>query len=238
VRVERPGKIAAIGLNYLDHIREAELEPPPKPLVFAKFPSSVIGDGEPIRIPRAQTERVDWEVELAVVIGERMRDVDPDAALDYVAGYTVANDVSARDLQFSEGQWTRAKSFDSFCPLGPVVVAAAEIADPQALSLLTRVNGELVQDSSTAEMVFRLASCSRSARAALPSSPATSSSRAPRGVAASSWTRRGRCAVATSSKSRSTASGPCAILSRKWVERRPRAGTLGAARRGRAGRRR
>jgi 2-keto-4-pentenoate hydratase/2-oxohepta-3-ene-1,7-dioic acid hydratase in catechol pathway len=136
----RPGKVVAIGLNYLDHIREAGMERPARPLVFANFPSSVIGPGEPIRIDRSLTQRVDWEVELAVVVGRRMRDGD--------------------------GQWVRGKSLDTFCPLGPVVVTPDELPDPQMLGLRTRVNGETVQDSSTAEMVFGvaelLAFCSRS----------------------------------------------------------------------------
>ena len=161
----QPGKIVAIGLNYLDHIRESDLPRPARPLVFAKFPSSVIGPGAPIVIDAELTAQVDWEVELGVVVGRRMRDVAAGAALDYVFGYTVGNDVSARDVQFSESQWTRGKSFDTFCPVGPVVVTADEIPDPQALALATRVNGEVMQDSSTAEMLFGvaelLAFCSR-----------------------------------------------------------------------------
>lgn len=162
----RPPKIVAIGLNYLDHIRESELERPRAPLVFTKFPTSVIGPGEEIAIDAALTERVDWEIELGVVVGRRMRRVAAADALDGVFGYTVANDVSARDLQFSDGQWVRAKSLDGFCPLGPVIVTADEIADPQALTLKTTVNGEVVQDSTTAEMLFGVAEliefCSRS----------------------------------------------------------------------------
>ncbi|MFD9950397.1 fumarylacetoacetate hydrolase family protein [Nonomuraea sp. NPDC059023] len=165
VRPLRPGKIVAIGLNYLDHIREAGMDEPRRPLMFAKFPSSVIGPGEPIVIDSGLTERVDWEVELAAVIGTPLRNVTGDEALAGVAGYTVANDVSARDLQFADGQWTRGKSLDTFCPLGPVVVTPDELGDPQDLKLWTRVNGETVQDSSTAEMLFGvaelLAFCSR-----------------------------------------------------------------------------
>jgi 5-carboxymethyl-2-hydroxymuconate isomerase len=155
--IERPGKIVAIGLNYMDHVRESGMEVPARPLVFAKFPTSVIAHEEPIRIPRALTERVDWEVELAVIIGETAREVTPKDAMSHVSGYTIANDVSARDLQFADGQWVRAKSLDTFCPLGPVVVPAADIADPQALKLTTRVNGEVMQDSSTSEMIFGVA---------------------------------------------------------------------------------
>jgi 2-keto-4-pentenoate hydratase/2-oxohepta-3-ene-1,7-dioic acid hydratase in catechol pathway len=153
----RPPKIVAIGLNYLDHIREANLERPERPLVFAKFPTSVIGDGEEIVIDRRLSARVDWEVELAAVIGRRMSRVRKEDALEHVFGYTVANDVSARDLQFSDGQWVRAKSLDTFCPLGPVIVTADEIPDPQNLALRTRVNGETVQSSSTSEMLFGVA---------------------------------------------------------------------------------
>jgi 2-keto-4-pentenoate hydratase/2-oxohepta-3-ene-1,7-dioic acid hydratase in catechol pathway len=161
----QPGKIVAIGLNYLDHIRESKLSQPRQPLVFAKFPSSVTGPNDPIVVDVELTTRVDWEVELGVVVGRRMRNVAVGAALDYVFGYTVGNDVSGRDVQFSESQWTRGKSFDSFCPIGPVVVTPDEIPDPQMLELRTRVNGELMQDSSTAEMLFGvaelLAFCSR-----------------------------------------------------------------------------
>jgi 2-keto-4-pentenoate hydratase/2-oxohepta-3-ene-1,7-dioic acid hydratase in catechol pathway len=152
--IERPGKIVAIGLNYMDHVRESGAEPPAKPLVFCKFTTSLIGDGDEIRIPRALTERVDWEVELAAIIGKPARNVSEADALSYVSGYTIANDVSARDLQFADGQWVRAKSLDTFCPLGPKVV---QLDDPQNLKLQTRVNGEVMQDSSTSEMIFGVA---------------------------------------------------------------------------------
>lgn len=153
----RPGKIVAIGLNYLDHIRETGAEPPTRPLVFAKFPSSLVGHDQPVVLDEQITRRVDWEVELAVVIGRRARNVAQDEALSHVYGYTVANDISARDVQFADAQWVRGKSLDTFCPLGPVVVTADEIADPQDLRLWTRVNGEVVQDSSTREMLFTVA---------------------------------------------------------------------------------
>jgi 5-carboxymethyl-2-hydroxymuconate isomerase len=161
-----PTKIVCIGLNYMDHIRECGLDVPQVPLVFAKFPSSLAGPTDPIRIPAGLTTRVDWEVELAVVIGRRARDVPRERALHHVFGYTVANDVSARDIQFADGQWVRGKSLDTFCPVGPVVVTADEVEDPQALRLTTRVNGELVQDATTDLMVFDVATlisfCSRS----------------------------------------------------------------------------
>ena len=161
----RPGKIIAIGLNYMDHIDETELQVPERPLIFAKFPSSLIGPCDQIVIDRSITERVDWEVELGVVVGEQMRNVPDSKALDYVLGYTVGNDVSARDVQFGDGQWIRGKSLDTFCPIGPAVVTADEIPDPQALQLRTRVNGEVMQESSTELMLFGvaqlLAFCSR-----------------------------------------------------------------------------
>lgn len=152
-----PGKIVAIGLNYLDHVREAAMEPPAQPLVFAKFPSSIIGPGTAIVIDEQVTKQVDWEVELAAVIGKRCSRVESADALGYVAGYTVANDVSARDLQFGDGQWVRGKSLDTFCPLGPVLVTPDELGDIQRLALRTRLNHRLVQDSSTSEMIFPVA---------------------------------------------------------------------------------
>jgi 2-keto-4-pentenoate hydratase/2-oxohepta-3-ene-1,7-dioic acid hydratase in catechol pathway len=164
--VIRAGKLVAVGLNYLDHIRETGLQRPAEPLIFTKFTSSVISNGESIEIDESLTTRVDWEVELAVVIGRQMRHVSAADALEHVYGYTIANDVSARDLQFSDGQWVRAKSLDTFGPLGPVIVTADELPHPQALTLRTRVNGETVQDSNTSEMLFPvaelLAFCSRS----------------------------------------------------------------------------
>lgn len=152
-----PGKIIAVGLNYLDHIREAQMQAPEQPLLFAKFPSVVIADGEAIEFDPAITARVDWEVELAVVIGSTARDVPAASALEHVYGYTIANDVSARDLQFADGQWIRGKNLDTFCPLGPVLVTADEIPDPNDLAIRTTVNGRTVQDSSTALMLFPVA---------------------------------------------------------------------------------
>ena len=114
----------------MDHVRESGMEPPAKPLVFCKFTTSLIGDGDEIRIPGGLTERVDWEVELAVVIDKEARNVSEADALSYVRGYTVANDVSARDLQFADVQWVRAKSLDTFCPLGSELV---QVDDPQNL---------------------------------------------------------------------------------------------------------
>jgi 2-keto-4-pentenoate hydratase/2-oxohepta-3-ene-1,7-dioic acid hydratase in catechol pathway len=152
-----PSKVLAVGQNYLDHIREQGVEPPGMPLLFAKFPTSVIGPGEEIRWTAGITEQVDYEAELAVVIGRRATRVGVDTAMDHVFGYTGANDVSARDLQFGDGQWTRGKGLDRFLPVGPVVVEAAEVPDPQDVAIRCRVNGELVQDASTSEMVFSVA---------------------------------------------------------------------------------
>lgn len=153
----RPGKIVAIGLNYLDHVRETGMHLPSSPLVFTKFVTSIIADGQTIVVDPDLAARVDWEVELAVVIGAEARCVPVHDALDHVFGYSVANDVSARDLQASDGQWVRSKSLDTFCPFGPVIVTRDEIPDPQALRLGTRVNGVAVQDSSTCEMIFSVA---------------------------------------------------------------------------------
>jgi 2-keto-4-pentenoate hydratase/2-oxohepta-3-ene-1,7-dioic acid hydratase in catechol pathway len=152
-----PGKIVAIGLNYLDHIRETGIDAPTRPLVFAKLPSSVVGPGAAIEIDPRITNRVDWEGELAVVIGRRLRHTSAEDALAAVFGYTICNDVSARDVQFEDSQWVRGKSLDTFCPLGPVIVTTDELPDPHALVLQTRVNGELVQNSSTADMIFGVA---------------------------------------------------------------------------------
>jgi len=154
----RPGKIIAIGRNYKEHAKETGSDLPPAPLIFAKFPSSVIGPGEPITWSESITKEVDWEVELAVIIGKRTRNVEEADALKHVFGYTVANDVSARDLQIrQDSQWTRGKSLDTFCPLGPCVVTADEIPDPQKLELKTKIGDEVVQDSNTKLMIFNVA---------------------------------------------------------------------------------
>jgi 2-keto-4-pentenoate hydratase/2-oxohepta-3-ene-1,7-dioic acid hydratase in catechol pathway len=157
VPLRRPGKLACVGLNYADHIRETGLETPQRPLIFAKFTSSLAAPDQPVAWPAGLTEQVDWEAELAVVIGRRTSDVGVEEALGHVFGYTAANDVSARDLQFGDGQWVRAKSIDTFCPLGPVVVTADEYGDPQSKRVFSRVNGETMQDSTTAEMIFSAA---------------------------------------------------------------------------------
>jgi 2,4-didehydro-3-deoxy-L-rhamnonate hydrolase len=152
-----PSKIVAIGLNYMDHCREQGIQPPTRPTTFTKFPSSIIGPGDEIRWNPQLTQKVDWEVELAVVIGKKARNISADEALDYIAGYTICHDVSARDLQLEKGdQWIVGKSLDTFCPLGPVLVTRDEIADPHNLSLRCLVNGEAVQDSNTSELIFNI----------------------------------------------------------------------------------
>jgi 5-carboxymethyl-2-hydroxymuconate isomerase len=164
--VPRPGKVVAIGRNYREHVAEEKAEPPPAPLVFAKFPSAVIGPGAEIRWDPALTGQVDWEAELAVVIGTAARHVSVEDALDHVLGYTCLDDVSAREIQFGDGQWVRGKSLDTFCPIGPAIVTADDIADPQRLAISCTVDGEVVQSSTTAMMYFGVAEiisyCSRS----------------------------------------------------------------------------
>ena len=154
--IERPGKIICVGLNYRDHAEEQGTALPEAPLLFAKWQNALIGPGEPIVIPPIVT-KCDFEAELGVVIGDRVRDVSAENALEAVAGYICVNDVSARDLQFADGQWTRGKSPDTFCPVGPTLVPRNEIPDPQALGIRAILNGEMVQDSNTSNMVFGVA---------------------------------------------------------------------------------
>jgi 2-keto-4-pentenoate hydratase/2-oxohepta-3-ene-1,7-dioic acid hydratase in catechol pathway len=151
--VARPGKIICVGLNYHDHCREQGIDPPGRPLLFAKFSNAITDPGAPVIRPRA-TEQLDLECELAVVIGRRASRLTPDAAASAVFGYTILNDVTMRDLQREDGQWLRAKGADGFAPLGPVIVTPDELGDPTRLALRSSVNGETWQDSTTAEMVF------------------------------------------------------------------------------------
>jgi 2,4-didehydro-3-deoxy-L-rhamnonate hydrolase len=148
-------KIVAVGLNYRDHAREVDLALPECPLLFAKWPNAVVGDGDAIVIPPGVDE-VDYEAELAAVIGVRVKHVSVENALEAVQGYSCLNDVSARSMQFSDGQWTRAKSLDTFCPIG-TVVPRDEVGDPQSLRIRCSVNGETVQDATTADMIFSVA---------------------------------------------------------------------------------
>ncbi len=149
-----PSKIIAIGLNYRDHCEEQNVSPPERPTVFAKFPSSLLRPGGVIQWSPQLTQQVDYEAELAVIIGRVAKNVRAHEAYYYVFGYTAANDVSARDLQRSDKQWVRAKSLDTFCPLGPWIVTQDEIGDPMNLSVRCRVNGELRQNGHTSGMIF------------------------------------------------------------------------------------
>jgi 2-keto-4-pentenoate hydratase/2-oxohepta-3-ene-1,7-dioic acid hydratase in catechol pathway len=154
--ITRPGKIVCVGLNYHDHAEEGGQDLPKAPLLFAKWPNTLIGDGEPIVLPE-ESSQVDYEAELGVVIATAAKHVSERDALDIVEGYICVNDVSARDLQFGDGQWTRGKSPDTFCPVGPRLVPREEIDDPQALAIRCIVNGETLQDSSTSQMIFSVA---------------------------------------------------------------------------------
>ncbi|MCP4236719.1 MAG: fumarylacetoacetate hydrolase family protein, partial [Aestuariibacter sp.] len=152
-----PSKVIAIGLNYADHVRESGIAMPELATMFCKYPSSIIGHGEAIRWTRDLTQQVDYEAELAIIIGKTARHVKQAEAYDYIAGYTICNDVSARDLQFKPGdQWLRGKCLDTFCPLGPYLVTRDEIADPHQLSIQCLLNGEVMQDSSTSEMIYKV----------------------------------------------------------------------------------
>jgi 2-keto-4-pentenoate hydratase/2-oxohepta-3-ene-1,7-dioic acid hydratase in catechol pathway len=148
-----PSKIIAVGLNYRDHAKEMGLTPPEEPIIFMKPLSAVIGPGDDIIFP-AQSSRVDYEAELAVVIGKRCRDVNAVDAADVILGYTCFNDVTARDLQIKDGQWTRAKSFDTFAPLGPWI--ETDIEDPNSLGITLRLNGEIRQTSNTNNLIFNV----------------------------------------------------------------------------------
>jgi 2-keto-4-pentenoate hydratase/2-oxohepta-3-ene-1,7-dioic acid hydratase in catechol pathway len=154
--LERPSKIIAVGLNYRDHAAESHEPLPTRPLLFAKLPSSIIGDHDPICLP-SQSDQVDWEVELGVVIGRRARRVSQADALAHVGGYTIVNDVSARDLQTSDGQWMRAKSFDTFTPMGPWITTTDELGDASGLGIRLWVNGQLKQSGNTSDLVFGVA---------------------------------------------------------------------------------
>jgi 2-keto-4-pentenoate hydratase/2-oxohepta-3-ene-1,7-dioic acid hydratase in catechol pathway len=153
--IETPQKIVCVGLNYRDHAEEQGVDLPERPLLFAKWPNTLIADGDEIRLP-AISKQVDYEAELGVVIGKRTRRVAAQDALDSVRGYVVANDVSGRDLQFSDGQWVRGKSLDTFLPVSELI-PAGEVPDPQTLGIRAILNGETMQDSNTSNMVFGVA---------------------------------------------------------------------------------
>jgi 2-keto-4-pentenoate hydratase/2-oxohepta-3-ene-1,7-dioic acid hydratase in catechol pathway len=152
----RPNKIICVGRNYADHAAELGNAPPPEPLLFPKFSTSLVGPDAPIRWSTALTQQVDWEGELAVIIGKGGKNIAAEQAMAHVFGYSIANDVTARDLQKQDSQWTRAKGMDTFAPLGPYIVTKDDISDPHALHLQTHVNGELMQDAHTSSMIFKI----------------------------------------------------------------------------------
>lgn len=153
--VLNPHKIICIGLNYRDHCEENNQPIPEKPIIFAKFPNAITGPDSSILLPRI-SKKVDYEAELAVIIGKKGKRIPEDKALEYVAGYTCANDVSARDLQFGDGQWVRGKTLDTFLPLGPYLVTPEEIPDPHHLAIRCTVNGQVLQDSNTRHLIFNI----------------------------------------------------------------------------------
>jgi acylpyruvate hydrolase len=155
--VPDPEKIICLGLNYRDHVAEAGQEIPAAPMWFGKFANSLLGSGGEIVLPAAHPEYVDYEAELAVVIGSTARNIDVGSALEHVAGAMPFNDVSARDLQLENPLWTSGKAIDTFAPCGPALVTLDEIEDLQALGLRTRINGEIVQEGTTAEQIFAVA---------------------------------------------------------------------------------
>jgi len=156
--VLRPPKIVCIGLNYRDHVEELGLNTPKRPHAFSKLPTALTGPFSPIVYPQGVADKIDYETELAVVVSDRIRFADADEALSKIFGYCVVNDVSARDWQFADDdQLTLGKGFDTFFPMGPWLVTADEIPDPQKLAIRSRVNGEIRQEGSTAEMVFSVA---------------------------------------------------------------------------------
>jgi len=154
VPIQRPGKIVCVGLNYRDHAEEQGVDLPKAPLFFAKYTTSLVGPGDAIVIPPG-VEQADYEAELGVVIGTTVRNVSKENAMEAVAGYVVANDVSARDLQFADGQWTRGKSPDTFCPVG-ALVPKEQVPDPHSLPIRAIVSGETLQDSNTSNLIFRI----------------------------------------------------------------------------------
>ncbi len=154
--VPDPDKIICLGVNYRDHATEAQQELPVAPMFFAKFRNSLIGPTSPILLPHVSSQ-IDYEGELAVIIGTRCKEVSEQEALQYVAGYTIMNDVSARDVQMQTSQWTAGKALDTFAPMGPGIVLASDIPNPQTLVLTTKVNGQVVQHDNTANMIFSVA---------------------------------------------------------------------------------
>ncbi len=151
--VAKPSKLICLGKNYVEHAHEGHFEPPKKPLLFAKAPSALNGPRDPVVLPRS-CGQVDWEVELAFVIGREGKRVRAEEAFDFIAGYTIMNDVSGREAQFGDGQWFRGKSFDTFAPLGPALVTPDEIGDIANLALTATVDGQVMQTGHTGDLIF------------------------------------------------------------------------------------
>jgi acylpyruvate hydrolase len=152
--VPRPTKLILVGLNYRDHAEEAGMKIPEVPTIFSKYANSVIGPGDAIKIPKVSA-MIDYEAEYAFVIGRAGRDIPPARAMDYVAGYTIVNDVSCRDYQMKTGQWMIGKTFDTFAPMGPYLVTRDEIADPHNLEISLNLNGQRMQHSNTRNLIFK-----------------------------------------------------------------------------------
>ncbi len=151
--IVKPDKIICVGLNYFDHCKETGMEPPESPVIFSKYSNAIAGHNDAIEIPINSTE-VDFEAELAFVIGKEAKHVSEEEAIEYVFGYTIMNDISARDLQFQDGQWSRGKTADTFAPFGPVIVTKDEVGDPHNLAISLELNGEIMQDSNTSNLIF------------------------------------------------------------------------------------
>ncbi|MFE0504529.1 fumarylacetoacetate hydrolase family protein [Peribacillus butanolivorans] len=151
--IAQPEKIICVGLNYIDHCKETGMEPPSSPVIFSKYANAIVGQNDVIEIP-INSKEVDFEAELAIVIGKKAKNVSEEEANDYVFGYTIMNDISARDLQFQDGQWSRGKTADTFAPIGPVVVTHDEVGDPHELAISLELNGEMMQDSNTSNLIF------------------------------------------------------------------------------------
>lgn len=148
-----PEKIICVGLNYIDHCRETGMEPPASPVIFSKYANAIVGHNDAVEIPINSNE-VDFEAELAVVIGKEAKRISEEEAEEYVFGYTIMNDISARDLQFKDGQWSRGKTADTFAPTGPLIVTKEEAGDPHNLAISLELNGEVMQDSNTSNLIF------------------------------------------------------------------------------------
>lgn len=153
--ISKPEKIICVGLNYLDHCREMEIDIPKSPVIFSKYTNSIIGEYESIEIPKTSNQ-VDYEAELAVVIGKEAKNITEEEAFDYIFGYTIMNDISARDYQFSDGQWTRGKSADTFAPIGPSIVTKDEVRDPHNLDISLYLNDKMMQGSNTKNLIFKI----------------------------------------------------------------------------------